>query len=135
MENAVRSRQRSLRYQRLAALHGGPLGAALIGYPEAAGKLESALEYCPGHEKLPCSGCGGRPRVCFVAKLEQMERSCSRGGIKRRLWEERFLREEVAYCLEAFGGYFPASLEPILSYTREEVAAEREYLRRVIAAG
>lgn len=107
----------------------------MIGHPELAGALETALERCPGHEKLLCSGRGGRPRVCFVAKLEQMERSSLRGGVGRRLWEERFLREEVASCLEAFAGYFPAVLEPVLSYTREEVAADMDYLQRVIAAG
>ncbi|WP_457631442.1 hypothetical protein [Oceanithermus sp.] len=136
MKNAAHSRQqRSSRYQRLAALHGGALGAALLGRPDLAGALGAALERCPGHENLICGGRGGRPRVCFVAKLEQMERSVVRGGEGRRAWEERFLREEVSACLEAFAGYFPAALEPVLSYAREEVAADMEYLRQVIAAG
>jgi len=107
------------------------LGAALIGRPELAEHLDAALNRCPGNEKLLCSGKGGRPRVCFVAKLEQLGRSSVRGGKGRRAWEERFLREEVSSCLETFSQYFPTSLKPVLDYAREEVEADLNYLQQI----
>lgn len=70
-----------------------------------------------------------------MAKLEQMQRSSMRSGLGRRIWEERFLREEINSCLETFAGYFPADLEPLLRYTREELASDLDYLQRVISAG
>ncbi len=123
---------RNARFQRLAALHGGVLGVALLGLAELAAPFEQALARCPGHESLPCAARGGRPRECFVRKLEQLAHSSLRGGRSRRLWERRFLEEEVGACLEAFAGYFPAELRPVLEYTREQVAADMEYLNGVV---
>jgi len=121
--------ERRARYQRLAAIFGGALGAALIGRPELAGDLERAIERCPGHANLPCRGVGGRPRICFVAKLEQMERSCARGGAARRAREADFLQEDLFSCLEAFSRYYPESLKPLLAFTRAELVSDLEYLQ------
>jgi len=44
----------------------------------------------------------------------------------------RFLKEEVGACLVAFGGYFPAELQPALEYAHEQVAADLEYLNGVV---
>lgn len=137
VKNESRIRQlRSTRYRRLAALHGGPLGVALIGRPELAPSFERAMRHCPGHPDLLCAGVGGAPRVCFVGKMEQLAASSARGGESRRAWERRFIEREVLPCLEVFEREFPRELEPMLRYTRDEIEADLAYLKqRSRAAG
>ncbi len=122
--------QRSLRYKRLAALFGGPLGVALIGRADLSTLFEQALARCPGHEDLICRATGGVPKVCFVQKMEQLAASCARGGASRRAWERSFIEKEVLPCLEAFARNFPTELTPILDYTRGEIEADLDYLSR-----
>ena len=131
MKNETRIRQlRNARYRRLAALHGGPLGVALIGRPELAASFELAARHCPGHPSLICAAAGGVPRVCFVGKLEQLAASCARGGESRRAWERRYIEREALPCLEVFEREFPPELEPMLRYTRDELEADLAYLVR-----
>lgn len=129
MRSESRTRHlRSSRYQRLAALFGGPLGVALIGRADLAAVFEEALARCSGHESLNCHATGGVPRVCFVQKLEQMAASAARGGETRRAWERSFLKQEVLPCLEAFERAFPPELEPVLTYAKSEIEADLAYL-------
>ena len=129
VKNESRTRLlRRLRYERLAALLGGPLGVALIGRPDLAAALERALAHCPGYDSQTCCATGGVPRVCFVQKMEQMVASVARGGETRRVRERGFLESEVLPCLETFERTFPPELEPVLSYIKGEIGADLAYL-------
>ena len=134
MKSESRTRhKRSSRYQRLAALFGGPLGVALIGRPELAGDLERALRSCPGHESLICRATGGVPRVCFVQKMEQLAASAARGGERRREWERSFIENEMRHCLATFERTFPPELAVVLEYAKNEIEDDLAYLTREIA--
>ncbi len=75
---------RSALYQRLAIGHAGPLGLALLGYPELAPRYPEAYGACPGAPGLAGQGVGGIPKVCVANRLAHLARSALRGGERRR---------------------------------------------------
>jgi len=91
-------RVRRARFLRLAALHAGPLGPALVGRPDLAPLHEEAYASCPGAAGLACEGVGGVPRVCLTRRLEHLAHSALRGGKGRRSQEKAYV-EGLLTCM------------------------------------
>ncbi|MGC8876650.1 hypothetical protein [Thermus sp.] len=127
MEVEVR-RARHAQYLRLAAVHAGPLGPALLGRPELAPLYEGAYAHCSGAQGLPCQGVGGEPRVCLVRRLERLAWSALRGG-KRRREQEGELVEGLLRCMDHLKREFPPEFLPVLEATQEFLQKDLDYLR------
>lgn len=120
-------RVRHARFLRLATLHAGPLGLALLGRPELAPFYEEAYASCPGAAGLACEGVGGAPRTCLVHRLEHLARSALRGG-KRRRAQERAYVEGLLTCLGTLRGTFPEAWRPVLELTEKALQEDLAYL-------
>ncbi|MER3451193.1 MAG: hypothetical protein C4300_03100 [Thermus sp.] len=120
-------RVRHARFLRLATLHAGPLGLALLGRPELAPLYAEAYAFCPGAAGLACEGVGGVPRACLVHRLEHLARSALRGG-KRRRAQERAYVEGLLTCLSVLKGSFPEALRPALELTEKALREDLAYL-------
>ncbi|GLV48107.1 hypothetical protein TJA_12640 [Thermus sp. LT1-2-5] len=127
MEVEVRRARHAL-YLRLAAVHAGPLGLALLGYPELAPRYAEAYTVCGGAEGLPCQGVGGEPRVCVVRRMEHLAYSALRGG-KRRREQERVLVEGLLRCVDHLKREFPPEFLPVLEATEGYLEKDLKYLR------
>lgn len=121
-------RARHALYLRLAAVHAGPLGPALLGHPELAPRYSEAYAACGGAEGLPCQGVGGEPRVCVVRRLEHLAYSALRGG-KRRREQERVLVEGLLRCVAHLKREFPLEFLPVLEATESYLEKDLKYLR------
>lgn len=120
-------RVRHARFLRLATLHAGPLGLALLGWSELAPFYEEVYASCPGAAGLACEGVGGVPRTCLVHRLEHLARSTLRGGKGRRAQERAYV-EALLTCLSALRGSFPEAWRPVLDLTEKALREDLAYL-------
>ncbi len=129
MTESDRRRQRSRRYEWLAAVFSGPLGMALAGHPELGTRYPSVYATCPGHPDLACRDVGGVPRVCLVRRFENLAESARKGGLKRRRTEAQRVRE-LLLCLDALEAGWSAQFKPVLAITRQALKDDLRYLNR-----
>ncbi|AEV15386.1 hypothetical protein TCCBUS3UF1_3380 [Thermus sp. CCB_US3_UF1] len=127
MEVEVRRARHAL-YLRLAAVHAGPLGPALLGHPELAPLYPKAYAACGGAEGLACAGVGGEPRVCVVRRLAHLAKSALRGG-RRRREQEKAMVEGLLLCMAHLQREFPPEFSPVLQATQEALRKDLRYLR------
>jgi hypothetical protein len=120
-------RVRRARFLRLAALHAGPLGPALVGRPDLAPLHEEAYASCPGAAGLACEGVGGVPRVCLTRRLEHLAHSALRGGKGRRSQEKAYV-EGLLTCMRLLKRTFPSELLPVLELTERALQEDLAYL-------
>ena len=118
-----RRRRRERIFRWLAALHSGPLGMAMAGYPELARAYDEVYARCPGCPALACRVSGGVPRVCLPRRLEALAESARRGGPGRRRREEVWIAE-LQTCLTFLEREKP-EFAPIWRLTREKLAEAR----------
>ncbi|AEB12570.1 hypothetical protein [Marinithermus hydrothermalis] len=126
-ETQVRQIRRR-RYLRLAALHAGPMGPALIGHPELGPQYPKTYARCPGFPKLACAQTGGTPRVCLPRRFQHMARLTEKGGPRRRAQQHAYLKNELIPCIQGLLNYYPPNWRPVLEYTLHQLEEDLAYL-------
>ncbi len=130
MEVAKRRARRAL-YLRLATVHAGPLGPALLGLPELAPSWEEAYRHCPGAPGLPCQGVGGEPRTCLARRFLHLSRSALRGGRKRRA-QEKAMVEGLLRCVAVLRANQPEGFSPVWEATQKALEEDLAYLDQMV---